>query len=456
MQTKYEYGVNEVPPFPHLIALSLQHVMLMFVSLSLPVIFAAQINASLEVTAALVAFSMLAGGIGSIMQAVKWPFLGSGYLCPNVCGPSYFSLSLSAAWTGGMPLMRGMTILAGLVEVVMAPIVQKLKHVFPNYIVGLVVALVGVSVITPSVTSLFGLAYRGDALVVADGLVGFATLAVMVLCNVWGKGPVKVYSLLIGMLAGWLAALCVSPESRLALHALHGTAWAALPSMPWKLWDLAFDPQLALPFVVIGISGSLKSFGNLLAAQHISEPELKRPNFKPLRNGLMADGLSTMLAGALGGMAVDTSSSNVGLAASTKVLSRWLSMAAGVIFILLAFSPRLTIFFSLMPQPVLGASIIFAACFMIVIGLQQMFEEPWETRRTFVVGISLFLGLSTAFQPGLYARAPHIIQAFFTDPLPTATILAVALHQLVNLDRTGAGLARRAGSLLRRQQDKRR
>lgn len=118
-------------------------------------------------------------------------------------------------------------------------------------------------------------------------------------------------------------------------------------------------------------------------------------------------------------------------------------MAAGVIFIVLAFSPRLTTLFSLMPQPVLGAAIIFAACFMIVIGLQQMFEEPWELRRTYVVGISLFLGLSTAFQPALYARAPKMLQAFFTDPLPTATILAVLLHQIVNLDRTLAALRTR-------------
>lgn len=324
MPAKYEYSVNEVPPFLHLIVLSLQHVMLMFVSLALPVLFASQINASLELTAALVAFSMLAAGIGSIMQAVKWPFMGSGYLCPNVCGPSYFSLSLSAAWLGGMPLMRGMTVLAGLVEVVMAPIVQKLKHVFPNYIVGLVVALVGVSVITPSVTALFGLVYRGDVLGNGYALIGFFTLAVMVFCNVWGKGPVKIYCLMIGMLAGWAAALCCLEESRLSLSALRDTAWVALPRMPWKAWEFAFDVGLALPFVIIGISGSLKSFGNLLAAQHISEPHLKQPDFKPLRNGLMADGLSTVLAGVLGGMAVDTSSSNVGLAASTNVLSRWL------------------------------------------------------------------------------------------------------------------------------------
>ncbi len=67
----------------------------------------------------------------------------------------------------------------------------------------------------------------------------------------------------------------------------------------------------------------------------------------------------------------------------------------------------------------------------------------WEPRKTFVVGISLIFGLSTAFLPELYARAPELVTMFFTDPLPTTTILAVILHQILNLDRPFAGLKRK-------------
>ena len=77
---------------------------------------------------------------------------------------------------------------------------------------------------------------------------------------------------------------------------------------------------------------------------------------------------------------------------------------------------------------------IFAGCFMIVTGLRAMFREKWDQRRTFVVGIALFMGLSTGFLPELYARAPGFIQSFFTDPLPTAVIVAVVMNQVVNLD----------------------
>ena len=434
-----EYAVNQVPPAGHLLILSVQHVLLMFVSVALPIIFTSQISESTEFGATLVAFSMLAAGLGSIVQSAGLPFIGSGYLCPNVCGPSYFSVSLSAAWMGGLPLMRGMIIVAGLVEMALAPVVQKLRHVFPKFIVGLVVAMVGVSIIKMSVNSIFGLEYKGDAVRSTDIVIGMVSLMIMVLSNLWGKGFMKIYCLLIGMIGGWFFAVVLEPEYFFSLSKVNTMPLFALPVIGPEFRLITFDFSLLIPFVVISISGSLKSFGNLLAAQKISEPGLESVDFVPIRKGLLADGFSTALAGLLGGMAVDTSSSNIGLAGSTKVLSRWISVAAGIIFILLAFCPKLTVTITLMPKPVLGASIIFAGCFMICTGLLEMFGEEWEPRKTFVVGISLIFGLSTAFLPELYARAPELVKLFFTDPLPTTTILAVILHQILNLDRLAAG-----------------
>ncbi|MBU2578206.1 purine/pyrimidine permease [Patescibacteria group bacterium] len=430
----YEYSVNQVPPPGHLLMSSIQHVLLMIMSLSLPILFASQINGTAEFAASLIAFSMLAAGLGSIIQSVGLPFIGCGYLCPNLCGPSYFSVSLSAAWAGGLPLMRGMIIIAGLVEMAIAPIIQKLKKVFPTFIVGLVMAMVGVSVIKASITSFFGLSFRDDAIQSVDIFVGMFSLMVMVLANLWGKGFVKMYCLLIGMLSGWILALILIPEYWHNLAAIKDFPIFAMPAIGPEFKGITFDFKMILPFVVIGIGGSLKSFGNILVAQKISEPDLKEPNFTPIRKGLLADGFSTVLAGLLGGMAVDTSSSNIGLAGATKVVSRWISVGAGVIFVVLAFFPKFVTILSMMPKPVLGASIIFAGSFMICTGLQEVFSEEWNPRKTFVIGISLFFGLSTAFLPGLYARAPQLIQTFFTDPLPTTTIIAIVLNQIFNFD----------------------
>ncbi len=431
---EHGYGVNEVPPPAHILISSIQHLLLMVTSLVIPILFASQLGATQEFTASLIAFSLLAAGIGSIIQSVGLPFIGSGYLCPNVCGPSYFGASLAAAWVGGMPLVRGMTVVAGLVEMALAPLIQKLRKLFPIYIVGLVVAMVGVSILAPAITSFFGLSFRDDAIRSIDMLIGGVTLLVMILANLWGSRLVKMYCLLIGVLVGWTLACILCPEYWNDLVAAKGMPIVAAPSMGPAFGGITFSLKILITFVVIAIIGSLKSFGNLLAAQEISEPDLKETDFAPIRKGLLADGLSTVVAGLLGGMAVDTSSSNVGLAGATKVLSRWISVAAGVIFVVLAFFPGLIVVLSAMPKPVMGASLIFAGSFMVTTGLQEMFSESWDARKTFVVGVAFFFGMSTAFLPSLYARTPHIMQTLFTDPLATSTIVAVVLNQLLGLD----------------------
>ena len=428
------YKVNDVPPAGTLVVLSVQHMLIMFAASSFPAMLVREIGGSVEMATALVSLTMIIAGVGSIIQPLRWKYLGSGYLCPNLCGPSYLSASLQAAWMGGIPLMRGMILFAGLVEMALAPVVKKLRFMFPPIVVGLVVAMVGVSIVSVATGNFFGVAYSGDSMRWEDLLVGTVSLLVMVGSNVWGKGWVRMYCLLVGTLAGWGLALAIVPDSRAAFSVVETQPLFALPSLPFGIWDIQFNWGLALPFLIVSICGSLKSFGNLLAAQQISEPELKEPNLQPIAGGLLADGLTTALAGLMGALAVDTSSSNVGLAAATRACSRWISTAAGIAFTALAFMPKVTAAIATLPRPVLGASLIFAGCFMVCTGLQEMFKERLDSRAIFTVGISLFFGLSTGFMPDLYARFPTWIQNFFSDPLPTTTLFSVVLYQVFYFD----------------------
>ena len=435
MQEAMIYKVNDVPPPGALLVLSLQHMLFMFAASSFPAMLVREIGGGVEMGTALVSLTMIIAGIGSIIQPMRWKYMGSGYLCPNLCGPSYLSASLHAAWVGGIPLMRGMILFSGLIEMALAPVVKKLRFMFPPIIVGLVVAMVGVSIVSVATGNFFGVAFSGDSTRWEDLLVGVVSLLIMVGANIWGKGWVRMYCLLVGTLVGWGLALAITPDSRVAFSVIESQPFFALPSVPFGIWDIRFNWGLALPFVIVSICGSLKSFGNLLAAQQISEPELKEPNMQPIAGGLLADGLTTAVAGLMGALAVDTSSSNVGLAAATRACSRWISTVAGVIFTAMAFMPKVTAAIATLPRPVLGASLIFAGCFMICTGLQEMMKEKLDSRAIFTIGISLFFGLSTGFMPDLYARFPSWIQNFFSDPLPTTTLFSVVLYQVFFFDK---------------------
>jgi NCS2 family nucleobase:cation symporter-2 len=114
-----------------------------------------------------------------------------------------------------------------------------------------------------------------------------------------------------------------------------------------------------ISFCVVSLCQSLKSFGNLSTCQKINDENWKGPDMKNIGKGLFADGLSVALGGFLGGMATDTSASNVGLSAATAATSRRIAYYAGFIFAILGFLPKMAVIFSVMPKPIMGAIHIF-------------------------------------------------------------------------------------------------
>ena len=124
------YWVDERPPNSVLALLAVQHIFLMSSTLVLPVVLIGELGGSFDQIRGVVAFTMIACGLGTMAQAMRWRGFGSGFLCPNLCGPNFFAASMSAAWLGGLPLMRGMTIAAGLFEVVFARAIRRLGSCF--------------------------------------------------------------------------------------------------------------------------------------------------------------------------------------------------------------------------------------------------------------------------------------------------------------------------------------
>jgi len=147
----------------------------------------------------------------------------------------------------------------------------------------------------------------------------------------------------------------------------------------------------------------------------------------------MADAIAVTASGVFGGVASDTSASNVALSNATGATSRWIGFGAGGLFILLGFSPKLSAVLSIMPTPVMGAIIVFVASFMIVSSLQIILSSKPDTRKTFVIGIPLIFGLSLQAVPELYAQVVPWLRPLFGSALTLATVLAVMLNLLLRI-----------------------
>ena len=137
------YTVDELPPVPRLIFLGTQHAVLMSVYLVLIVIVFRRADASHAATLNALSLGMIALAISTVLQTVWRGPVGSGYLAPPVFSAIYIGPAVLAADTGGLPAVFAMTIFAGLVEISLAPLLHRLRGLFPPAISGFIVAIVG-------------------------------------------------------------------------------------------------------------------------------------------------------------------------------------------------------------------------------------------------------------------------------------------------------------------------
>jgi len=436
------YAVDDEPPLLTNLLLGLQHVFLITISLIFPVVIVRSIGGTPQEAEFMVSMSMLAAGVGTVLHALNRRGIGSGYLCPSLCGPSFLSASLLAANVGGLHLLFGMTSVAGLFEVLLSRWIHRLRVLFPPEVTGLVVAMVGISVIPTALTNFMGRNATDAVTEMPELLVAFVTLGTMVGISVWSRGKLRLYSVLVGMTIGYLASipLGILTVDHLALFA--EAPLAAVPHLDYFGWS--FDVALLLPFMIAITCSTLKTIGDITTCQKINDADWRRTDMKNVSQGILADGLSAVFGGLVGTMGQSTSSSNIGLSIGTGATSRRIAFAIGGILVFLAFLPKLAMVFVVMPEPVMGATLIYSVSFMIIAGFQIIMSRMLDARRTFLVGIPLIMGLSVDALPGLYDDVPTILSPIFSSSLSLAAVLVVILNLIFRI-----GIAKRQRLVLK-------
>lgn len=429
---KLIYGVDDKPPFLAFFSLVIQHIVLMASTLILPIVLVSEIGGSFVQIRAVVGLTMITCGIGTILQAVRCRLLGSGFLCPHLCGTNFFLASLDAAWLGGLPLMRGMTIVAGIIEIVFSRLVNWIKFLFPTEITGLIILMVAQKLIPLSISKFFGINYEGEPIQITSVLVGGFTLIVMIGINIWGKGKMRLYSVLIGLGCGCVLAYFMGLFTIVQFHEVISAPWVALPLLD-QMFKFSFEWSLLPTFVIISLTGALKSMGNLIMCDQFNAEKWQEPDMQRVAGGIMADALAVTTAGLLGGVAANTSGSNVALSRATGATSRVIGYATGVLFIILGFFPKIAGLLAVMPSPVIGAILILMTSFIVITGVQIIFNSGINTRKALVIGVAFVFGMSLDILPSLFATLPHYLRPIMSSSLALSTVLAVVLNQILRI-----------------------
>ena len=212
----------------------------------------------------------------------------------------------------------------------------------------------------------------------------------------------------------------------------------------------ALDVRFVAPFLVAAQCASLKLTGDIISCEKINDANWKRVDMNSVARGLVADGMGTTFVGLLGGTGLASSPSNIGMSYATGATSRVLGYSTGLIFIALAFLPRIAAFLTFMPKPVTGAIVMYSACFMIVTGWSIIMTRLLDAQKTFVIGLSLIMGMRVDTLPGLYSEIPLALKPIFGSSLALAAITAVQLNLMFRIgisSKKGAGIRARSRHL---------
>jgi len=257
-------------------------------------------------------------------------------------------------------------------------------------------------------------------------LIGGVTLMTMVGLNVWGKGQAKLFCAMLGITAGYGAAFLTGMLPKDASRVFDELHLFAIPHFSHA--GLAFSPAMIMPFTVAAIAVTLKGIGDITALQRINDPHWVRAEMGSISRGTLANGLANMVAGVVGTLGLTPSTANIGLQAATGMSSRVIGYAVGAILIVLAFLPSVTGSLILMPRPVMGAALLFSACFVLISGLQTITSRMLDARRTLVIGLGIASGVAAEILPGFATDIPNSLQPIVGSSIVLGTITALLLN----------------------------
>src|SRR6516164_8116020 len=424
------YSVEETPPRAVFIVAGLQQVALMTNSLIYPIILGREAGLSADRLLNFVSVSMLALAIGTLLLCARNRFVGSGYLCPAAYTQIYLGPSLSAAQIGGLPLVFGMTVIAGVLQTAIAPVLRRIRFLLPPEIAGLVIAVVGLSMAVLGVR--YSLGGSGNSETTSKYLaIAAVTLTTMVILNVWTKGYLRMFCVLFGIVVGYAASAALGILEFSAALPIDGVPLLRFPSLQLLQWR--FDARLLAPFAIVAIAGTLNVIANISTAQRINDADWVRPDFASLSGGLVGNGIASVVSAAIGSMGLNSYTGGIGLSAATGITSRSLAYIIGIVFGLLSLIPAAAVLFATIPAPVVGAALFFTSAFIFTSGLQMITARLLDSRKIIVIGFSFAMAMIADISHDLMARAPLLLHPILDNALVLGTFSAVLLNLFMRI-----------------------
>lgn len=425
------FELNGIPSFGQALPLALQHVVAMIVGCVTPSIIVAGvagINAGDRVI--LIQAALFCSAISTLLQLfpfIKFRNFQLGSALPVILGISFaYVPSMQAiAGTYDIATILGAQVVGGVIAIIVGFCIKKIRVLFPPLVTGTVVFTIGLSLYPTAVNYMAGGTSSDHYGSWQNWLVAFFTLAAVTGLNHFAKGFLKLASILIGIIAGYLLAI------PFGLVDLSGVQSAGLFQLPQPLhFSISFEPSACVAIGLLFAINSIQAIGDFSATTSGSMNRM--PEDKELQGGIIMYGISNILCAFFGGLPTATYSQNVGIVTTTKVINRCVLGLAAIILMIAGFVPKFSGLLTTIPQCVLGGATISVFASIAMTGIKLIFQQEMNFRNTSIVGLSVALGMGITQASASLASFPEWVTTVFgSSPVVVATLMAIILNVIL-------------------------
>ncbi|NKF05555.1 purine permease [Clostridium gasigenes] len=418
------------PTLKEIVPLGLQHVVAMIIGCVTPAIIVAGVSGlSPQDKILLVQSSLFFAGIATLIQLFPI-FRGIGSRLPIIMGVSFAYVPTLTAIAGEFSISTifGAQVVGGIVAIIFGIFVKKLVKLFPLIVTGTVIFSIGLSLYSVAINYVAGGVGNPTFGSPKNWLVAFVTLGVVIYLNYFTNGKLKLASILVGIIVGYVVALCLGMVSFTDVQA---AGWIQTPK--FMHFGMSFNATAIISMVIMHIVNSVQAIGDMSATTGGAMNRV--PTDKELSGGVIGNGISSIMGSFFGCMPTATFSQNVGIVTMNKVISRSVFTFASVVIIISGLVPKFASILTSIPQCVLGGATISVFAAITMTGVKMISSTKLTARNTAIVGLSIALGVGIVQVPDALALFPGwFISIFGKSSIVVTTIVAITLNLILPKD----------------------
>jgi NCS2 family nucleobase:cation symporter-2/xanthine permease XanP len=376
--------------------------------------------------------AMVIAGALTVVQASRLRRFGGGHILIMGVTPNFIAISVLALAEGGPALLASLIIVSSLFYLALANWLPLLRRVLTPVVSGTVLMLIAVTVLPVGLDRVQEMP-QGTA-AGAGPLAAVVTLVVLTLLTLRASGVWRLWSPLIGIVAGCVIAVAFGAYE---VDRVADAPWAGVPGegFPGFRFALGLEFWALLPaFVVVTLVGSVKNIGDSVAMQQASWRRPRVTDFRLVQGSLTTNGVGILLSGIAGTPPSSVYSSvSVSLANMTGVAARRVGYSIGAIFVALAFFPKLTAILLTIPSPVMGAYLLTAIGLIFVGGIRTVVQDGIDQRKALVVGLAFAIGAGLEQQTLFVDLLGDTWGPLFDNGVLAGTLVAILLNLFLEL-----------------------